>query len=139
MTTFDRYYEVFRDSAMRWARSTLKGPGERIMGYLFFLPDIARLLIHLLGDTRVFLFDKVFVAGVLLYIISPVDLLPEIIAGPFGLIEDALLALIVLYRLLGNPYNTEAIREHWRGDPQLMAKIQNRCQSIRRLIHKRRW
>ena len=108
------------------------------MAILFFLPDIVRLMICLLSDSRVFILDKVFVAGVLVYIISPFDLLPEIIAGPFGLIEDLILALVVLYRLLGNPYNTEAIREHWRGDPTLMARIQNGCQSLRRMLQRRR-
>lgn len=138
MTAFGKMYENFRDGALRWARSTLGRPGEKGMLYLFLLPDLARLLIHLLSDTRVFLFDKIFVAGVLLYIISPIDLFPEILVGPFGLIEDLILALVVMYRLLGNPYNTEAIWEHWRGDHELMAKIQQGCQSIRRRIHGRR-
>lgn len=139
MTSLGRWYEGIRDRAMRWARSTGGNAGERLIGYLFFLPDLVRLLVHLLSDSRVFLFDKMFVAGVLLYIISPVDLLPEIIAGPFGLIEDLLLALVVLYRLLGNPYNSEAIQDRWRGDPTLMARIQNRCQAIRRALQHRRW
>ena len=47
MTPVGRWYEAFRDSAMRWARSTFGHPGERLMGYVFFLPDIVRLLIHL--------------------------------------------------------------------------------------------
>lgn len=109
------------------------------MAVLFFFPDIVRLMVSLLSDSRVFILDKVFVAGVLVYIISPFDFLPEIIAGPFGLIEDLILALVVLYRLLGNQYNTEAIREHWRGDPTLMARIQNGCQSLRRMLQRRRW
>jgi uncharacterized membrane protein YkvA (DUF1232 family) len=109
------------------------------MAILFFLPDIVRLMVHLLSDSRVFLLDKVFVAGVLIYIISPFDLLPEIIAGPFGLIEDLILALVVLYRLLGNPYNTGAIRDCWRGDPALMASIQRGCQSLRSMLQRRKW
>jgi uncharacterized membrane protein YkvA (DUF1232 family) len=108
-----------------------------MMTALFFLPDIVRLMVHLLSDPRVFLLDKVFVAGTLVYIISPFDFLPELIAGPFGLIEDLLLALIVLYRLLSNPYNDDAIRDCWRGDPQLMARMQNSCQALRRKFQRR--
>ncbi len=137
MTSFGRWYENFRDSVLRWARSSFGHPGERVIGLLFFLPDIVRLMVHLLSDSRVFILDKIFVAGVLLYIISPFDFLPEIIIGPFGLIEDAILALVVLYRLLGNSYNADAIRDCWRGDPILMAKIQHGCQSLRRMLQQR--
>jgi len=79
---------------------------------------------ELTGRSRVFLFDKIFVAGVLIYIISPVDVFPEILLGPFGLIEDFILALIVLYRLLGNPYNTPGDSGTLERDPDIMAKIQ---------------
>lgn len=137
MTAVGHWYESFRDSALRWARSAFGHPGERLMGYVFFPADLVRLMVHLLSDARVFLLDKIFVAGVLVYIISPFDLLPEIIAGPFGLIEDFILALVVLYRLLGNPYNAEAIRDRWRGDPLIMARIQNKCQALRRMLQQR--
>ena len=139
MTSVGRWYENFRESALRWARSTFRHPGERLMGYIFFLPDIVRLMVHLLSDSRVLILDKIFVAGVLVYIISPFDLLPEIIAGPFGLVEDLILALVVLYRLLGNPYNADAIRDRWRGDPIVMARIQHGCQSLRRMLQQRKW
>ena len=139
MSTLGKLYDGFRENALCWARSWFGPRGERVMFALLFLPDVIRLLINLLSDTRVFLFDKLFVIGVLIYILSPIDLLPEIIAGPFGLIEDLLLALIVLYKLLGNPYNTEAIRDHWKGDPGTMAKIQSGCQYLRRLMQRRRW
>ena len=33
---------------------------------------------------------------------------------------------------------SEAIRDCWRGDPILMAKIQNRCQALRRMLQQRR-
>jgi len=139
MTPLGRWYEEFRDNALRWGRSAFGHPGERLMGLLFFLPDIVRLMVHLLSDSRVFILDKIFVASVLVYIISPFDLLPEIIAGPFGLIEDVILALVVVYRLLGNPYNADAVRDCWRGDPMLMARIQNGCQALRRLLQQRKW
>jgi uncharacterized membrane protein YkvA (DUF1232 family) len=138
MTPVGRWYEYVRDSALRWGRSSFGNAGERFMAALFFLPDIVRLLVHLLADSRVFILDKVFVAGVLLYILSPFDFLPEIVAGPFGLIEDLILAIVVLYRLLGNPFNTEAIRDHWRGDQRLMVRIQNGCQALRRKLQRRR-
>lgn len=131
-------YDLFREGVVRWGRSAFGQPGERVACYLFLLPDLVRLQIRLLSDTRVFLLDKIFVAGVLVYIISPVDLIPEVIAGPFGLFEDVLLAVLVLYRLLGNPANADAIWEHWNGDRQILLRLQGWCQSLRRFFQRPR-
>lgn len=133
-----RWYDTFREQAMRWARSSLGRFGERMMLYLFLLPDIVRLFVALLSDTSVSLLDKLFVVGVLIYIISPIDLIPEILAGPFGIVEDLLLALILLARFLGNPLNNDAIWEHWKGDRQIMFTIQARCQALRRFFQRMR-
>ena len=138
MTEPGKFYDAIRDSALNWSQRWFGNFGEIVMLYIFLLPDLVRLMINLLADTRVAIVDKIFVAGVLIYIISPVDLLPEILTGPFGLVEDLLLALIVLYRLLSNPYNNAAIQEHWKGDPNIMKKIQQGFQYIRTLMLKRR-
>jgi uncharacterized membrane protein YkvA (DUF1232 family) len=105
---------------------------------LFLLPDLVRLMANLLADARVFLLDKIFVAGVLIYVISPIDFFPEMLAGPFGLVEDLILCFIMLYRLMGNPQNTEAIRDHWKGERGTIVKIQRGFQSLRALMMKGR-
>ena len=138
MTEPGKFYDAIRDSALKWSQRWFGNLGEVVMLYIFLLPDLVRLMITLLTDTRVFILDKIFVAGVLIYIISPIDVFPEILIGPFGLVEDLILALIVLYRLLSNPYNTAAIQEHWKGDPNIMAKIQQWSQYIRMLMQKRK-
>ena len=138
MTAPGKFYDAIRDSALNWSQRWFGNPGEVVMMYIFLLPDLVRLMITLLTDTRVFILDKIFVAGVLIYIISPIDVFPEILTGPFGLVEDLFLALIVLYRLLSNPYNTAAIQEHWKGDPNIMAKIQQWSQYIRMRMQRRR-
>jgi uncharacterized membrane protein YkvA (DUF1232 family) len=138
MTAPAKLYDAIRDSALNWSQRWFGNFGEIVMLYIFLLPDLVRLMINLLADSRVFILDKIFVAGVLIYIISPIDVFPEILIGPFGLVEDFILALIVLYRLLSNPYNTAAIQEHWKGDPNVMAKIQQWSQYIRMLMQKRR-
>ncbi len=138
MTNPGTFYDAVRDSALKWSQRWFGNFGEIAMLYIFLLPDLVRLMINLLADTRVFIFDKIFIAGVLIYIISPVDVFPEILTGPFGLVEDLILALIVLYRLLSNPYNTPAIQEHWKGDPDVMAKIQRGFQYLRTRMQGRR-
>ena len=108
------------------------------MLWLFLLPDLLRLMINLLADTRVFLFDKIFVASVLIYVISPIDLFPEALTGPFGLVEDLILCFVVLYRLMSNPQNTEAIRDHWKGERGTIVAIERGFQQLKALIMKGR-
>lgn len=138
MTEFGKIYDGLRNGALQWARRWFGEVGVTVMGYLWLLPDLVRLLANLLADLRVMLADKIFVASVLIYILSPVDVLPEALLGPFGLVEDLLLAIIVLFRLLGNPHNAPAIQEHWQGDPAVLLKIQRGAQYLRLLLARRR-
>ena len=138
MEDVGKFYDGIRDTLLKWSRGWFGRPGEVVMLYVLLLPDLVRLMVNLLADHRVFLFDKIFVAGTLLYVISPIDLFPELLAGPFGLVEDLFLVLVMLYRLMGNPYNSAAIEAHWRGDPNVMFKIQRGCQYIRTLMMKGR-
>ena len=133
-----QYYDRLRAGFFRWGRGWFGRGGEHVLNVVFLLPDIVRLLIKLLADPRVFLLDKVYVGGVLAYIISPFDLLPEMLAGPFGLVEDLVFAVLVLYRLLGNPYNARAIQEHWQGEPRAMVMLQGWCQTARAFFHQSR-
>ncbi len=136
MEDIGKFYDAVRETLLRWSRRWFGRPGEVVMSYLLLLPDLVRLMVNLLSDHRVFIIDKIFVAGVLFYVISPIDLFPEALIGPFGLIEDLFLMLMILYRLMGNPYNSDAIKEHWKGDPKMMLKIQRGCQQIRAIMLK---
>ena len=107
------------------------------MLFALLLPDLVRLMIKLLEDVRVSLFDKIFIASVLLYVVSPIDFLPEILAGPFGIVEDLFFVGIMLVRLVGNPSNAEAIQEHWNGDPEIIPKIQRLNQHFKRFLTRR--
>ncbi len=127
-------YDQIRDALLRWSSRWFGRPGEVVMLYVVLLPDLVRLLVNLLADTRVFLLDKIFVMGVLMYVVSPIDLFPEFLTGPFGLVEDLILVLVILYRLLSNPLNREAIEEHWKGDPDMMRKIRSGFRYIRTLM-----
>ncbi len=138
MTELSKLYDSVRSRALRWSRRWFGNPGEVVMLYLFLLPDLVRLMVNLLADHRVFVLDKVFVAGVLIYVISPIDVFPEILTGPFGLVEDLLLSLVVLYRLLNNPLNSEAVHEHWKGDPGVITKMQQWSRYLKLLMLRRR-
>jgi len=98
--------------------ATIKGRERRKMKsrmkeLLLFIPNLLWLLFGLLRDQRVSRADKAILAGTILYVISPLDLIPDFI--PFiGQVDDAYLIAISLLRLL-NRAERDIVRDHWKG------------------------
>ena len=78
------------------------------------LPDLVRLFRGLLRDPRVPKGAKVAVAIGVVWLVSPIDLIPEFVPV-LGPLDDALVAALVL-RMLVRRTSPAIIREHWRGD-----------------------
>lgn len=86
---------------------------DRMGGFLMFLPNMVKLLGRLMGDNRVALAEKALFAASIVYVIVPLDLIPDIF--PFvGQVDDIYLVALVLLRLL-NRTDENIIREHWDG------------------------
>jgi uncharacterized membrane protein YkvA (DUF1232 family) len=66
------------------------------VGLFRTLYERAILTWHLLWDPRVGFWPKLIPILGLLYIVSPVDLLPALAVGPLGTLDDAGIALLVL-------------------------------------------
>ena len=90
---------------------------------LLLLPDLTVLLMRLLRDPRVSLGDKGVALLGLGYVLSPIDLLPEILLGPIGLIDDLFVVAATLSRLL-NHVHPDVVRSHWSGQGDALALIQ---------------
>jgi uncharacterized membrane protein YkvA (DUF1232 family) len=96
-----------RESTRRRARRTL-------LDTIADFPRYLRLLGGLLRDARVAVLDKVLVAGAIAYVITPMDLLPDVI--PFlGRVDDAFLLVLALQRLIGNA-GQNVVADYWSGD-----------------------
>lgn len=108
------------------ARFVESEPGEAssLRDLMLLLPDLTILLGRLLRDRRVPLVQKgVAVAGIA-YVLSPVDLLPALIFGPFGVLDDVFVAAACLSRLL-NHVHPDVVRGHWSGQGDALEVIQN--------------
>jgi uncharacterized membrane protein YkvA (DUF1232 family) len=81
---------------------------------LLFLPNLLKLLVRLVRDPRVSRADKVILGGTILYVIAPLDFIPDMI--PFiGQIDDSYLVAISLIRLL-NRTDPSVVLGHWDGE-----------------------
>jgi uncharacterized membrane protein YkvA (DUF1232 family) len=101
-------------------------PGARsgVRDLLLVLPDLTILLLRLLRDRRVPILQKgVAMAGVA-YALSPIDLVPALIFGPIGLLDDLFIVAACLSRLL-NHVHPDVVRSHWSGQGDALETIQN--------------
>lgn len=92
---------------------------NRMKGFLMFLPNMVMLLGKLLKDARVPTTEKILVAGAILYVIMPLDFIPDVIPF-FGQVDDTYLVVLTLLRLL-NKTDESVIREHWTGGGDIVS------------------
>jgi uncharacterized membrane protein YkvA (DUF1232 family) len=78
-----------------------------------FLPDCVVLVRRLLGDPRVPAESKVLLALLVVYLASPIDLVPDFIPVA-GQLDDALLLALALRHLVRRS-GARVVAEHWPG------------------------
>jgi uncharacterized membrane protein YkvA (DUF1232 family) len=82
------------------------------------LPDLAGLLWGLLRDPRVPRGSKVLVGFAIVWVISPIDLLPEFLPV-IGPLDDVILVALVVRHLVKRS-GSEVVRDNWHGDPAML-------------------
>ena len=100
----------------RGEKSELKG---RMRSFLMFLPNMVMLLGRLMKDARVPLAEKALFAAAIVYVISPLDFIPDFF--PFiGQVDDLYVVALVLLRLV-NRTDESIVRQHWTGGGDIVA------------------
>ena len=100
-----------------------QGGGSGLRDLALVLPDLTVLLARLLRDRRVPRGPKLVALLGLGYVLSPVDLLPEFLLGPIGLVDDVLVVTAALSHLL-NDVHPDVVRSHWSGKGDALDAIQ---------------
>jgi uncharacterized membrane protein YkvA (DUF1232 family) len=77
------------------------------------VPDVLRLLRSLVGDDGVPIDVRVVLVGLVAWILSPIDLIPEFIPV-LGPLDDVVVAVVAL-RYVRRRMGLKALRERWRG------------------------
>lgn len=78
-------------------------------------PDVARLLKRLAGDRAVPMGVRIWLVVLLVYLVSPIDLIPDFIPV-LGYADDALVVVIAL-RFATPRAGSAAIERRWPGTP----------------------
>jgi uncharacterized membrane protein YkvA (DUF1232 family) len=89
------------------------GRGTDAAAFARFVPDCVVLVRRLLGDPRVPMESKVVLALLVVYLASPIDLVPDVIPVA-GQLDDALLLALALRHLVHRS-GARVVAEHWPG------------------------
>ncbi len=92
-----------------------------LIGALTLIPNFLKLLFRLYKDQRAPLAEKALLIGAIVYVISPLDFIPDVF--PFiGQVDDLYLIALIILRLLART-NGEVLREHWDGGGDLAGLV----------------
>jgi uncharacterized membrane protein YkvA (DUF1232 family) len=104
---------------------------SRMSNLLMFLPNMLRLLGRLLTDGKVPAAEKALFAAAIIYVIVPLDFIPDVF--PFiGQIDDIYLVALTLLRLI-NRSDESIVRRHWSGGGDIVG-LANSIASIAPLL-----
>lgn len=126
------YYSVLRRRALsQIARRRNPGsdmtPGERkLLDCIMLLPDLFHLCARLVLDREVPAQNKGPLVAAVIYVMSPIDLIPDIIPA-LGWADDLLVLALALNRLLqrDSPAIERCISRHWRGSEDLLETVRH--------------
>ncbi len=105
-----------KNKLTRREKSESKG---RMRNFLMFLPNMVMLLGRMLKDARVPTAEKALFLAAIVYVVSPLDFIPDVF--PFiGQVDDIYVVALTLLRLI-NRTDESIVREHWLGGGDIVA------------------
>jgi uncharacterized membrane protein YkvA (DUF1232 family) len=85
------------------------------------VPDVARMVRRLIADGSVPFGVRFALIGLLAWLISPIDLIPEFIPG-LGPLDDVVVTVLVL-RYVGRRIGDDGLRQRWPGSAEGFALL----------------
>ncbi len=99
----------------------LVGRREAARQVATFLPNLVLLFRGLMRDPRVPRRSKLLLGFGLVWLVSPIDLIPEFLPV-IGPLDDAIVAALIL-RTVARRVGKPVLAEHWRGDSGALDKF----------------
>lgn len=130
------YYQHFRARVRRWLAG--KGQHSEWAEYVLAAPDFLHLLCKLAVDAEVGTAERAKIGAALAYFILPMDLIPEVLTGPAGYVDDVALASFVV-GALAKTIDPAIIRRHWAGNGDVLELMQRVLQTADRMVGSGLW
>ena len=104
-----------------WIEQRRHPGGASLRGLLRLAPDVARLLKRLTCDRSVSIGVRIWLAVLLVYLLSPIDLIPDFIPV-LGYADDAIVVAFAL-RFATRRAGSDAVQRHWPGTSEGLAAV----------------
>lgn len=105
---------------------------KEIVEYALLIPDIAALLWRLFKDKRVELKTKMLVGGIIAYIASPIDVLPDFIPI-IGKIDDVAIVFFAMNKII-NDVPESIILDNWNGKDDIIKIVRDGVAFISKMV-----
>lgn len=127
------FYDRLRERILHAVEKRGGKLGDGAVRALLLVPDVFILLVRLALDKNVPGSTRAMIGGALAYFVLPADLLPEMILGGAGFLDDLVLAVAVLSQAFGGDLEPYA-RKHWSGAEDLRVVLKDISQTAQSLL-----
>jgi uncharacterized membrane protein YkvA (DUF1232 family) len=125
---YQSFRKKIRDSLGDRAKSEkiLDKASSQIVEYLAALPDLFHLAVRLVFDTKIPAQSKGALLAALVYVVSPIDLIPDAIPVA-GWVDDLVAMTLALSAFFDteDEYAKAVVKRHWAGDGDLFDLIRH--------------
>src|SRR5215210_5423117 len=129
------FYDRLRERILHTVEKRGGKMGEGAVKTLLLVPDVFILLVRLVLDKNVPGSTRAMIGGALAYFILPADLLPEMLLGGVGYLDDLVLATAVLSQTFGGELEPYA-RRHWSGPEDFRVVLRDISETAQSLLGK---
>jgi uncharacterized membrane protein YkvA (DUF1232 family) len=127
------FYDRLRERILHVVEKRGGKLGDGAVRALLLVPDVFILLVRLALDKNVPRGTRAMIGGALAYFVLPADLLPEMILGGAGYLDDLVLAAAVLSQAFGGDLEPYA-RKHWSGAEDLRVVLKDITETAQSLL-----
>jgi uncharacterized membrane protein YkvA (DUF1232 family) len=97
------------------------GDDAALRNLLLFLPRLVKMVAQLVVDAEVATADKLLLGAAVMYLASPIDLLPDMVPM-LGQVDDIYLVALCLLRLM-NRSGEAKLRQYWDGPEDIVGLL----------------
>jgi uncharacterized membrane protein YkvA (DUF1232 family) len=127
------FYDRLRERIIHSVEKRGGKLGDGAVRALLLVPDVFILLVRLALDKQVPGGTRAMIGGALAYFVLPADLLPEMLLGGAGYLDDLVLAAAVLSQAFGGELEPYA-RKHWSGAEDLRVVLKDVSETAQSLL-----
>ena len=107
-------------------------PRQLVQDAVLMIPNLVKLIGRLMTDPRVPRRSKIVLGAAAAYIVSPIDLIPEVIPV-IGWADDVIFLMMAIDSLISRT-GPEIVQEHWDGPDDLLGLIEDVLSLARNVV-----